>query len=232
LVILALPIGAVESTTLDDLISRARARKDKRLVLVNPKLPVLSAIYTHTHQLVLGKPARGDQINRTVQLGAELAGITEHVIAHDLRRGAVRDVVNLSKSTVKGQVGRLVAKAVGHSEGTLVKGVTDAYSGHLKDNIWKARLDEAQSEEFGLTTTSRPFKRQRCTKDKIDIYCKENSLDSANANDRVKASHGVKRQEKEIWADQERNGTVNDIDGADLISGKQKNIGIREVIEY
>jgi hypothetical protein len=171
--------------------------------------------------LVLGKPAGGHQINRTVQIAAGLAGITEHVIAHDLRRGGVRDVINLTRSAIKGEVGRLVAKAVGHSESALSKGITDAYAGHLKANVWKSRLDEAEREEFGATVLARPFKRQKADTQEIDIYRDENGLDKANARDRVRAGKGIREQEKKKWTYQERNGTIDDATAATAITGKK-----------
>lgn len=204
LIILAMRIGAVRDTTYNKVLDAARARRDKKVVWTRPELPVLSAIDTHTCQLVLGKPAGVHQINNNVQLAAELAGIANHVVAHDLRRGSARDTANLTAS-INGIATPLVARALGHSNRTMSAGVTDDYVGSLREDLWKRRLDAegaGQAEEFGVTIADQPFKRRRVESQEIDTYCDKNGLDATNAKDRREAGRKVRAQNKKMWADQ------------------------------
>jgi len=214
LVILALRIGAVDSTSIEALLKKARARTDKTGIWLKPKTPVLCAFDIHTHQLVESKPARGSQLLNNIRQCAELAGIMEDIIAHDVRRGGFRDLSNL-KTAVGGRL-EGVAEAAGHSSSTRTKGITKQYTGYLKEDTWKKRLDEnTELDDFGVTIAEQPFKKRRLDTQAVTDYCDENGLDGSKSGDRVKAWKGMRTQAKSTWAEEGRAGTLKQMGAAD-----------------
>lgn len=212
LVIFALRIGAVDSTTIEDLLMKARDRADKTVIWVKPKAPVLCAFDIHTHQLIESKPASGTQLTRNFKQAAELAGIAEDVILHDVRRGGFRDLANL-KTAVGGRL-EGVAEAAGHSASTRTEGITKQYTGHLKEDTWKQRLDEnTELEDFGVNIVEQPFKKRRLDTQAVTDYCDANGLISSKAGDRVKAQKMLRTQAKSTWAEKGRAGTLSQIGG-------------------
>ena len=204
-------VGAVSSVTLDHLFDTARSRNDRTVQWQYPEWPVLAAIDGCSYHLVTAKPATAHQIPVSVQLAAGLAGITENVIPHDLKRGAMQDLANLV-TPIRGTATAAVAKAGGHSLNARHHGVTDQYVGHLKQDLWTKRLDEADADnEVVPAIGARPFKKPRTQPLAIDVYCQENALDKNSKKDRTKASSAIWKQERIRWADEARNpSTIND----------------------
>jgi hypothetical protein len=64
--------------------------------------------------LLLDRPASNQQATRIVAQAGLLCGILGSVVAHDIRRGAVRDTAQL-KSGVNGLVTDAVSATLGHS---------------------------------------------------------------------------------------------------------------------
>ena len=216
-------MGAVTSVTLDHMLDMARSRRDRTVQWQHPEWPVIAAIDRLNYHLVTTKPATTDQILASVQLAAGLAGVVEHVVAHDLRRGGLRDLANL-ETPIIGAATAAVAKAGGHSSNARFHGVTDQYIGHLKQDLWTKRLSEAEADDdlipaIGARLYKKPRKLERSA---IDLYCEENALDTTNTNDRKKASLAILKKDRIRWADEQKNLDATGISIVDSTSPSGK----------
>ena len=70
-----------------------------------------------------------------------------------------------------------MAKALGHNTSAEYKGVTDAYVGHLEQDLWTKRLDE-DDPDAGVTPAmgARPFKKRRTDLRMVDFYNQRKAL--------------------------------------------------------
>ena len=77
--------------------------------------------------LSLSEPTPSLQPHNTLEKAAEKAGIVEHLVCHDLRRGYLQDVAHLPEARVRGAASRAVADSAGHSGLALSEGVAASH---------------------------------------------------------------------------------------------------------
>lgn len=101
LLILALRLGNVYARTIDEVLQQAAQRRDKAIIWAHPKRPVLCAFDMANRSVKPDTPAATHQLSHTMAEAGLKASFLTRVLAHDMRMGAARDVVNL-KSPING----------------------------------------------------------------------------------------------------------------------------------
>lgn len=104
-------------------------------------LPVFAAIPAHwTQGMVFDKSAVTAQLTETIRRAALLVGGNANITAHDLRRGAARDMAKLQKAGHKTMhTSASLRASLGHS--TKSAAINAAYIGCDGDDHWSVRLD-------------------------------------------------------------------------------------------
>lgn len=211
LLALALRIEAVETRSIDDLILSTRQRQDKTVQWARPDWPVLHKLMWNGSGLVVGTPASSGQVLRIVKSLALLAGIAAHVNAHDLRRGAARDLA-LVDVVHKGVAKAATGKALGHSKKARDRGVTDAYIGHNETDTWLPRLKQrTAADAFGITLKTPYKKAKRTSQFAITEYCKANNLNPNEKKSRQRASTAIRAAELQEWRHNQADSVDPDI---------------------
>ncbi|KAJ9666874.1 hypothetical protein H2201_003008 [Coniosporium apollinis] len=203
----AMRIGAVASTTFEDLVAGARRQPDFAVVWTQPSWPVISAISSAGDRLLVGKPGCSKQMNDTLRKATDAAGMLDHVVSHDLRRGSARDLSHLS-TTTSGVATASVAADMGHSYTARTKGLTQAYVGPKRDANWQKRLANSQTEEdpFGPDFAVKPYKKQRLDPKELTAFCEANGSDPSDRKARDVAAVQWHKMRRSQWVDQQRAG--------------------------
>jgi hypothetical protein len=201
----ALRVGAVKETNWSDLLDIVRARPSKRILWAKPDSPVFYAL-DRSQQLDMSAPASIGQQRRFLLRAAELIGMLNVPITHDVRRGAAADLYSLKSDTISGDTNK-VRRALGHSNVAALHGTTDEYIGREKGDSWATRLDQAPksttSEPFGVQMATAPFKAQKLRTDDLDRYCQTNGLEGKAG--REKARKALLEAQRQQWAEHQRN---------------------------
>ncbi|KAJ9636756.1 hypothetical protein H2199_007750 [Coniosporium tulheliwenetii] len=203
----AMRIGAVASTTFEDLVAGARRQPDFAVVWTQPSWPVISAISSAGDRLLVGKPGCSKQMNDTLRKATDAAGMLDHVVSHDLRRGSARDLSHLA-TTTSGVATASVAADMGHSYTARTKGLTQAYVGPKRDANWQKRLANSQTEEdpFGPDFAVKPYKKQRLDPKELTAFCEANGSDPSDRKARDVAAVQWHKMRRSQWVDQQRAG--------------------------
>jgi hypothetical protein len=172
-------IGLVEQTTWHDLIDTAMRRPSRRVVWAKPNAPVFFAWMKSQH-LDFERPAGIDQQRRFLCDAADLVGMTQVPITHDIRRGAASDIFHLQ--TDAGNTDS-VRRKLEHSMASVNRGTTDEYISRSKGDSWSARLDtEKDADPFGVQIATESFKKRKVRTEDINKYCVDNHLDKKGKN--------------------------------------------------
>lgn len=199
----ALRIGAVEQTSWSDLIDVVLRRPSRQVLWKNGSSPVFHGKTKGGH-LDFSKPAPSGQQLIVVRRAAELIGMLDVPIAHDLRRGAAADLsqVKLSSST------DAVAKVLTHTATSMNKGLTASYMGRLKQDTWADRVQKpsvksanatVDGDAFGLMQAPQPFKKRKLDSRDVERYCDDNDLDENTISGRQKAHRALRKLQRETW---------------------------------
>jgi hypothetical protein len=170
----AMRIGLIEQRTWQDVIDTAMRRPSRRVVWTKPDAPVFFA-WTKSQRLDFNRPARIEQQRRSLCDAADLIGMTQVPITHDIRRGAASDIYHLDATT--GDTNS-VRRTLGHSMAAMNKGTTDDYIGRSRGDSWGARLNaDKDADPFGVQIAAESFKKRKVQTKDIDKYCEDNRLD-------------------------------------------------------
>lgn len=201
----ALRVGAVKETSWSDLLDVVRARPSKRILWAKPNSPVFYA-FDRSRQLDMFAPAPVDQQRRFLCRAAELVGMLNVPVAHDLRKGAAADLYSLKSNTYSGDTNK-VRRSLGHSNAAMSKGLTDNYIGREKGDSWAARLDQAptstESAPFGVQMAIAPFKKKKVMKVDIERYCDDNGI-TKERKGRETARRALHKAQHQQWAENQR----------------------------
>lgn len=213
LIIVALRTGAVTETTYGELISNIRARQSKVLVWAYPERPVLPAFGPCAAFVDVGAPAPGAQILSSLKLAGDLVGMLSAPWTHDIRRGSARDIAYAPSFSIlcRSMMTDVVARALGHSDSTRRQGITDAYIGHVREDLWGVRVRALTEADPGPGNFSTPelavhaYKKQRRLSPLVvSKACKELGLDYGTPQGRRAAKSQLHNQARKSWKVQER----------------------------
>jgi len=200
LLVLALRLGHVSGTTIEEILNKAQSRRDKTVVWTEPERPVFCAYGPQGSALRQEKPAGNHQLTHTLALAGPLAGFLTPIRSHDLRRGSARDLANLD-TEIKGVATPTVAAVMGHSNATHTKGVTARYVGPISDSTWSTRLEKGYQDPYGIEVTDAVFSRKRKLLDSAQItaQCRRDGLDEDSPNARKISSRKLEKKRIDDW---------------------------------
>ena len=187
-------------SSVEDVLARANARRDKEIRWLRPEQVVFPALTTRGRHLDLEKPATVDSLRIVVIAAGKLAGILGKITAHDLRNGAVWDATH-SKVRATDEPTLAVARSVGHTYKALHTGVTDLYAGSSSHDFYSSRiLETPEAPTFGLQTAAAGYKKiLRLDTPTVTDSCLEQNLDPSSEINRrqVRAKH--KKEQFGLW---------------------------------
>ena len=204
LLIHALRTGVLEATSYENILEKARVRHDKLILWAKPSRPVVSAYTGPGTQLAVDKPAMARQINTNLQAMADIAGVLDHVVSHDLRRGAARDFAYLPNSGGMTASMTTAGAHLRHSEMSREKSLTIKYVGHQRGSTIAARLEaskDTDTDNFSLNFAHRPFKRKKATKEETDSWMQQKGIYSTEYRVRQRAGKAMKKEARQSWAE-------------------------------
>lgn len=214
----ALRTGAVEQTSWATLIDAVLRRPSRKFIWTKPTAPVFWRYRKGGRAIDFSGPAPVRQQYQIVRLAAELTGMLEVPTTHDVRRGAASDTAGL---TLKPSTTDAVRQSLGHSMSVMNRGLTEAYIGRQKTDMWASRVKNAPTVEspglavpdpFGVTIATQPFKKRRVVVEDVDRYCDDHKLDKTKKTARMAASRELGKMQREVWVSQQR--AVLDGDGS------------------
>lgn len=206
LLTLALRLGNISESSIHDLITHTRQRKNQTVLWAFPERPVHCAFTTGGAALVPDKPAGNHQLTQTKTEAARAAGLLSRLHAHDLRCGAARDTANL-RSKAKGTPGKGATAVLGHSFNATNMALTAHYVGALADDTWTKRNDESFDDPiYEIEETENPYQRkfQALQPQQVTEICRIEGLDEKDPKQRKQASRLYEKRRQGDWADQER----------------------------
>lgn len=209
LLVLALRLGYVHGTTVEDCLAHTARRMDRTIQWKAPDAPVFCRMSGHSAFLNLDKPAGQHQVRITLQQMALLTGILDRVDSRGIRRGALRDQAYLDKATT-GVATRCTALVAGHSSTAFARGTTQDYVGALEHPIYNMRADLPRKDRMAPAVAAQggppiAFRQRRTAPHEVADFMKAHNMDVGDANQRKKAARLMKKQKVADWCLEARN---------------------------
>ncbi|KFZ23385.1 hypothetical protein V502_02138 [Pseudogymnoascus sp. VKM F-4520 (FW-2644)] len=207
ILISALRLGALGEKSLGAVLEATAARRDKTVQWApgRGRSPVLCSF--KGHWVDVDKPANTHQPKLLIRGEGLNAGLLAPIRAHDVRRGAARDIAHLPERSM-GLATGMVADAMGHTEATRAAGVTKRYVGYTRTDNWAQRVDARFNDPFGVTVAPAPFKHKRRSRiEWLQIYANA-GVDKSNRNETLKIRLKVRKEEERIWMAHERGPAI------------------------
>ena len=176
LIIHALRIGAVSSTTFEGLRTKAITRADKTIQWITPNNPVIPAIVSR-RILDLKEPAGVQQTLKTISAMSVKAKCTVHLRAHDLRHGTARDLAHLDRGMIRGYANMAVANALGHKMSTFMRDITDSYVGGSDFSSWTLRAQSEWRDSNAPRMGTAAFDPPPLQPGELEEYCRAKGWD-------------------------------------------------------
>ena len=193
---MALRTGAVSSRSLEGLMVATQSRGNRTILWTQSKRPVISQMYGQGVGLKLDDPANNNRVTLTLAQGGRQAGFADRLNAHDLRRGAAKNLKAVKRRiTDVGLPNQEISTTLGHNRVALNVGVSDTYIGQNRKEYWSRRLEDAVGEAFELQTSIVPHKKRKPSKEEVASRCDQMGLDSTNTRSRQKASLRIAQEE-------------------------------------
>ncbi len=200
LVIHALRVGAVATTTWKELRANAISRADKTVQWITPENPVIPAIIqNHTAFLDLKKPASTHQAICTMNAMSVKARSVDRLRVHDLRHGSARDIAHLDQSKVYGHASMQVASALGHKMSTFMHDVTEQYVGGSDNATWTLRAESGWIDSRAPRMGNTAFVRRPLQEGELQKYCRSMGWDPSKDSNIQKARIHIKKAQEEEW---------------------------------
>jgi len=142
-----------------------------------------------------------------------IAGVISRPTIYALRRGAARDLAQVSSSKRNGHADTYAAVALGHSRSALDRGTTDIHTGNhtvnsLQDRIEAAGEGSGYRDRLALFATMNLYKKRRLGLGEVEQYCQENGLDYEDEKSRSKATRKIHTAQDDGWLWSEKNRRV------------------------
>lgn len=199
--VLALRLGQTSSSNIEEVLTLAANRKDRRIVWKNNRLPLLESAKSP------GQPLSTSALTKAVARFGRDGGVLERVTAHNIRHGASRDLLDIGPSLAQVGATEAVASHLGHSNRAFTTGVTSGYTGRVAKEIFNRKISLDASEfvdddiTFNEVAVGSSYKRRRVTSDRIDEY-----LETAEkGTTRHAATNALKKKDFEAHCEIEKN---------------------------
>ncbi|KAI3398505.1 hypothetical protein diail_9029 [Diaporthe ilicicola] len=161
LLVHALRNGLVHGTTLEEVLSHTAGRPDLHVEWKHPERPILTAIARKPSRCDLDVVTSPHQVLNTIKQMGLISGMLSRVYAHSLRLGAIRDYTHLTKPVSDiGVSSDDIRRFAGHTHTSMVKGVTERYSGdlardHYNDRAENGGVNHRREPKFALDARAR-----------------------------------------------------------------------------
>jgi hypothetical protein len=108
------------------------------------------------------------QISRIVKRASDAIGLLDPIIAHDVRRGAAREIALMPHTHMPGK--DTTVAVLGHGARAQLSGITDAYigSGIKLDLQDRLNLDLSKDSHFDIAKASTPYAVNRATRSQVE----------------------------------------------------------------
>ncbi|TAQ89982.1 hypothetical protein B7494_g1722 [Chlorociboria aeruginascens] len=199
LIIHALRIGAVDSTTFHELRTKAIARADKTVQWCTPENPVIPAITPSRIFLDLKRPAGVQQTIKTINAMSIKAKCTVQLRTHDLRHGTARDLAHLNHGSIRGHANMTVASAMGHKMSAFMRDVTDKYVGGSDVSSWTLRAQSEWRDSSAPRMGNTAFVAPTLRPGELEDYCKEKGWDPALPSKIYTARSHIRQRQLAEW---------------------------------
>ena len=137
-----------------------------------PQRPVLCGFGGANQTLTLDTPADVSSITDTLKHMGRVSGLLSDVYSHAIRYGAARDIAHLKTAGGQGEITESVRQAMGHSNSTMMAGVTEDYVGDSTREFFNERAaaqtvyrDQPKFAQVPMITTGRVV-----TKEEVDSW--------------------------------------------------------------
>lgn len=204
---MALRLGNVrDAITVHDLLTRTAARRDKTVQWKDPYRPVLVAFTGRGAKVVATKPANSKQVCQILSEAALNVGIVGKVRPHDLRRGAAKDIRNITVPSANAvnataDLGSVQSLLV-HSHDSLRRGVTKKHVGAEDNDLWVPRVETNHQVVMSMPLVAAKedvFKYPSYSSKAIDTFCAKYKLDASLKTDRLKATRWANKEALDSW---------------------------------
>ncbi|UPX16703.1 uncharacterized protein EKO05_0007091 [Ascochyta rabiei] len=205
LLALALRLGNVPETCIEDLIKNTARRKNRTVLWSFPERSVHCAFGANGAAVTIDKAAGNHQLTQTMAQATLAAGLLTRLHAHDLRRGAARDTAHL-EGKAKGIANKQATMVLGHNASSANRPLTAHYVGAHDDDMWTKRVDRNYVDSvYETPEAENPYQRkfQILKPQDVSEECLAKGLDSGVRKDRAKASKLLEKRRQADWADQE-----------------------------
>lgn len=199
LIIQALRTGAVEATSIADLITATLQRQDKTIQWLHEKRPVLPQ-FNNCVGLDVSKSARYGQLKDTMTLMAQGAGVLQDLWAHDIRRGGAAQVAR--NPAIRPRNLAATAEVLGHSDQSIRKGITSSYAGANQETNWALRVQDDAIDAFGIRVAQTPSpaaRRQFTSPKEIDAVLIQEGALQRYKRPREEAGRLLKKRRNTEW---------------------------------
>lgn len=207
LLVVALRLGRVNYTTLDEVLYEASQRFDGTVQWKDPQAPVLCQLPYGDSSRFVGLAARPEQIRSALRELSLNAGLLARVNTHDLRSGALRDIAHLD-AIPKGVADSTTTLIAGHSSNTMAKGITQEYVGHMQQPIWNLRAESSFQSRLDPSFAPAPMSKAKMPRGEVDAYLDLHEGDKGDVGARNRASASLRRDKHNTFIQETKASSV------------------------
>ena len=197
---LALRVGNVAGASIEDVLIKARQRRDKLILWLRADQPLIPAVHRHGTLLTLDTPAGTSTLARILAKAGQKSGILGHIASHDLRRGSAFDGAR-AKERPTGYADPELARSLGHSRQAFRAGVTDQYVGPSYYDHWTTRVESPpDTPRFGLELAATPYQKPpKLSAAQVSGMCIQKGFDTSTKSGRSKAARVYHQERFAEW---------------------------------
>ena len=150
LLIHALRHGFVRATSIEQVLSDAAARNDRKVVWIHPEWPVCAAFdRLDLSKIHLDQPSNAAQLLKSIKKMGILSNIPKPVHMHATRYGHAQGVAHLPVSEQgHGYVTSQVRQSLGQSNKTYSAGITEMYTGDPTREVYNEIAENKHVSRF------------------------------------------------------------------------------------
>ena len=196
---LALRVGNVAGASIEEVLIKARQRRDKSILWLRADQPLIPAVHRWGALLILDTPAGSSTLSRILAKAGKKSGILGHITSHDLRRGSAFDGAQ-AKERPTGYANPELARSLGHSRQAFSTGITDQYVGPSYYDHWTRRVESPpDTPRFGLELAATPYQKAKLSAAQVSDVCIQKGFDASTKSGRSKAARVYHQEHFAQW---------------------------------
>lgn len=207
LLIHALRHGLVRGTSIEQVLSDAAARNDRKVVWIHPEWPVCAGFNRlEASQIHLDRPAGAKQLLTSIKRMGLISNILTRVYIHATRGGHAQGVSQLPVSEQgHGYVTSQVRQSLGHSERTFQGGTTELYTGNPTREVYNEIAKNEHVSKYGAKfsqTSALQIVKAPVTNEEIAEYQRQHEPDTEEPRSKLameRARRNIRRQRHQVF---------------------------------